>query len=64
MRTLPGLLEGRVVTKGDLIPINMMGRKIGFVVTNTAPLSSSNTAILLDASTCLFIITSINLDDT
>jgi len=29
----------------------MMGRKIGFVVTNTAPLSSSNTAILLDANT-------------
>jgi transitional endoplasmic reticulum ATPase len=29
----------------------MMGRKIGFVVTNTAPLSSSNAAILLDANT-------------
>jgi transitional endoplasmic reticulum ATPase len=48
---LPGLLEGRAVAKGDLIPINMMGRKIGFVVTNTSPLSSSNTAILLDAHT-------------
>src|SRR5215472_15889052 len=48
---LPGLLEGRVVAKGDLIPINMMGRKIGFVATNTAPPSSSNTAILLDANT-------------
>jgi transitional endoplasmic reticulum ATPase len=30
---LPELLEGRVVTKGDIIPINMMGRKIGFLVT-------------------------------
>jgi transitional endoplasmic reticulum ATPase len=29
----------------------MMGRKIGFVATNTAPLSSSNTVILLDANT-------------
>jgi transitional endoplasmic reticulum ATPase len=48
---LPGLLEGRAVAKGDLIPINMMGRKIGFVVTDTAPLSNSNTAILLDANT-------------
>ena len=48
---LPGLLEGRAVAKGDLIPINLMGRKIGFVVTNTSPLSSSNTAILLDAQT-------------
>ena len=45
------LLEGRAVAKGDLIPINMMGRKIGFVVTNTSPLSSSNMAILLDAHT-------------
>ena len=48
---LPGLLEGRAVAKGDLIPINMMGRKIGFVVTNTSPLSSNNTTILLDANT-------------
>ena len=48
---LPGFLEGRAVAKGDLIPINMMGRKIGFVVTNTSPLSGSNTAILLDTNT-------------
>ena len=34
---LPELLEGRVVTKGDSIPINMMGRKIGFVVTTILP---------------------------
>ena len=25
---LPELLEGRVVTKGDMIPVNMVGRKI------------------------------------
>ncbi|HET7149502.1 MAG TPA: CDC48 family AAA ATPase [Candidatus Nitrosopolaris sp.] len=48
---LPEMLVGRAVAKGDLIPINMMGRKIGFVVTNTSPLSSSNMAILLDAHT-------------
>jgi transitional endoplasmic reticulum ATPase len=34
---LPDLLEGRVVTKGDIIPVNMMGRKIGFVVTTIIP---------------------------
>lgn len=34
---LPELLEGRVVTKGDIIPINMMGRKIGFLVTTIIP---------------------------
>src|SRR5919204_1919189 len=38
---LPELLEGRVVTKGDMIPLNVMGRRIGFVVTSTSP---SNTA--------------------
>jgi transitional endoplasmic reticulum ATPase len=34
---LPGLLEGRVVTKGDIIPVNMMGNKIGFLVTTVIP---------------------------
>lgn len=34
---LPELLEGHVVTKGDSIPINMMGHKIGFVVTTINP---------------------------
>jgi transitional endoplasmic reticulum ATPase len=34
---LPELLEGRVVTKGDSIPINMMGHRIGFVVTTIIP---------------------------
>src|SRR5437016_2148014 len=29
---LPGLLEGRVVTNGDTIPLNVMGRKIDFVI--------------------------------
>lgn len=45
---LPDLLEGRVVTKGDTIPINMMGHKIGFVVTTIIP---SNGAGLITTST-------------
>src|SRR5919205_154696 len=31
---LPELLDGRVVAKGDMIPLNIMGRKIGFVITS------------------------------
>lgn len=38
---LPDLLEGRVVSKGDTIPINMMGHKIGFVVTTIIPPSGA-----------------------
>src|SRR5919204_1865622 len=45
---LPELLEGRVVTKGDVIPLNIMGRRIGFAVTDTSP---SNVASLIDSKT-------------
>jgi transitional endoplasmic reticulum ATPase len=48
---LPELLEGRAVAKGDVIPVNIMGRKIGFVITNTSPLSTGSTAIVLGANT-------------
>ena len=41
---LPNLLEGRVVTKGDSIPVNIMGRKIGFLVSSTTP--SENASIV------------------
>lgn len=34
---LPEILEGHVIAKGDTIPINMMGRKIGFSVTTVIP---------------------------
>ena len=34
---LPELLEGHVVTKGDIIPVNMVGHKIGFLVTTIVP---------------------------
>jgi transitional endoplasmic reticulum ATPase len=34
---LPELLEGRVVARGDVIALNVMGRRIGFTVTGTSP---------------------------
>jgi transitional endoplasmic reticulum ATPase len=45
---LPELLEGRVVTRGDIIPLNVMGRRIGFAVTSTSP---TDTASLIDSNT-------------
>src|ERR687889_572028 len=45
---LPELLEGRVVAKGDTIPLNIMGRKIGFVITSTTPLDAAS---LIDSHT-------------
>ena len=45
---LPELLEGRVVTKGDMIPVNMVGRKIGFLVTTIIP---SNGSAITDTNT-------------
>ena len=45
---LPELLEGRVVTKGDIKPINMMGCKIGFLVTTIIP---NNGPAIIDANT-------------
>jgi transitional endoplasmic reticulum ATPase len=45
---LPELLEGRVVTKGDTIPLNIMGRRIGFAVTSVTP---SEGASLIDNDT-------------
>jgi transitional endoplasmic reticulum ATPase len=44
---LPELLAGRVITKGDEVPINIMGRKIGFVITSTMP----SDAIVVDVDT-------------
>ena len=44
---LPELLEGRVVAQGDEVPINIMGKKIGFVITGTTP----SDAVLVDADT-------------
>ena len=43
---LQQLLEGRVLAKGDLITINVMGRKIDLVVTNFSP---GGDAIIIEA---------------
>jgi transitional endoplasmic reticulum ATPase len=45
---LAHILEGHVVTKGDSITINIMGRKIDFVVTSISPPSE---AVIIGATT-------------
>ena len=45
---LPELLDGRVLTKGDIFSLNIMGRRIGFVVTNTTP---QDAAALVESKT-------------
>ncbi|MGC2427979.1 MAG: CDC48 family AAA ATPase [Nitrososphaeraceae archaeon] len=54
---LPGLLEGRVIAKGDMIPLNIMGRKTGFVITSISP--SSDAASVVDSRLTEFIIGSV-----
>jgi transitional endoplasmic reticulum ATPase len=54
---LPELLDGRVVAKGDMIPLNIMGKKIGFVITSISP--SSDGASLVDSNLTEFIIGSV-----
>jgi transitional endoplasmic reticulum ATPase len=46
---LPELLDGRVVAKGEVIPLNVMGRRIGFTVTSVSP--SDATVSLIDTNT-------------
>src|SRR6476659_5238443 len=58
---LPELLDGRVVAKGDMIPLNIMGRKIGFVITSISP-SSDAAASLVDSNLTEFIIGSVPKD--
>ncbi len=42
------IMEGRVVTKGDTIELNLMGRKIDFVVTSYSPAAD---AVIIGVST-------------
>jgi transitional endoplasmic reticulum ATPase len=49
---LQQVLEGRVLTKGDMITINVMGRKIDLIVTNYSPGSD---AVILNSSTNISI---------
>jgi transitional endoplasmic reticulum ATPase len=46
---LPELLDGRVVTKGEVIPLNIMGKRIGFTVTSVLPADA--TVSLIDSET-------------
>ncbi len=50
---LPELLEGRVVAKGDVVLLNIMGRRIGLAVTGTSP---SDVATLVDSNNTEFVI--------
>ena len=34
---LPNILDGRIVSKMDTIPINLMGKKINFIINNLTP---------------------------
>ena len=43
---LTGILEGRVVSRGDVIPLNIMGRKTGLVVNSVMPSGTTSTHIL------------------
>ena len=54
---LPELLDGRVVTRGDVIPVNIMGRKIGFVIDSISPI---NKVTMVDSHLTEFIISSIS----
>ena len=53
---LPELLDGRVVTRGDVIPLNIMGRKIGFVINSVNP---TNKVTMIDSDLTEFIISAI-----
>lgn len=45
---LPNLLEGRIISRHDTIPINLMGKKISFIVHGHNPISSP---LMIGAST-------------
>ena len=44
---LTEILEGRVVSRGDVIPLNIMGRKSGLVVNSVMPSGTASLHILL-----------------
>jgi transitional endoplasmic reticulum ATPase len=58
---LPELLDGRVVAKGDIIPLNIMGRKIGFVINTITPVSKAS---IVDFDLTEFVIGAIPKDAT
>jgi transitional endoplasmic reticulum ATPase len=50
---LPELLDGRVVAKGEVIPLNVMGKRIGFTVTSVLPADA--TVSVIDSDTQFII---------
>ena len=52
---LASFLEGQLVTKGDVVPLNVMGQRIDLVVISTAPggpvIISQNTAVAVSEET-------------
>jgi len=49
---LSQILEGRVITQGDVIELNIMGRKIDLVVTKISPISE---AVIIERDTSITI---------
>jgi transitional endoplasmic reticulum ATPase len=56
---LTELLEGRVVSKGDVIPLNIMGRKTGLVVDSIMPSGTASAAYSISKDT-EFILSSLS----
>ncbi len=52
---LPDMLEGHVITKGDIIPVNIMGKKIDSLINNTMP----NVPVLIITAHTKFVLGSV-----
>ena len=53
------MLEGRVVSRGDIIPLNIMGRKTGLVVNSVMPSGTESAAYSISKDT-EFILSSLS----
>ena len=56
---LTGILEGRVVSRGDVIPLNIMGRKTGLIINSVMPSGTTSAAYSIYKDT-EFILSSIS----
>src|ERR671918_976945 len=56
---LTKILEGRVVSRGDVIPLNIMGRKTGLVVNSVMPSGTTSAAYSISKDT-EFILSSLS----
>ena len=57
---LTEILEGRVVSRGDVIPLNIMGRKSGLVVNSVMPSGTASAAYSISKDT-EFILSSLSI---